>query len=104
MYAIVESGGFQFRVEPGCEIDVPRMTAKVGEKVRLERVLFYGAEDGSSTIVKPTIDSAHVEAEVLSHGSGDKVLVQKFKRRKDYRRLLGQRARTTRLRVLSIEK
>ncbi|MFH1681237.1 MAG: 50S ribosomal protein L21 [Candidatus Eisenbacteria bacterium] len=104
MFAIVESGGFQFRAQPGGVIDVPRIRAEVGEKVRLPRVLFLEGEDGSRVVGNPTVEGASAEAEVLAHGKGEKVLVQKFKRRKGYRRLLGQRACYTRIRVLSVER
>lgn len=104
LFAIVESGGCQFRVEPGSVIEVPLLQAEPGEKVRLGRVLLLEVEDGSRTVGNPVVENASAEAEVLGHGRGEKVLAQKFKRRKGYRKLLGQRARHTKLRVLSIER
>lgn len=102
MYAIVETGGFQFRVEPGCEIEVPRMQEEVGSRVSLARILYMEKEDGSRLVGMPTVANAQAEAEVVSHGRGDKVLVFKFKKRKKYRRLRGFRSHHTRLKILSI--
>ncbi len=102
MFAIVKTGGFQFRVEPGSVIEVPRIQAEVGEKVRLGPVLLVSGEDGAPTIGTPHVEGAHAEAEVLAHGMGDKVLAQKFRRRKGFRKVLGSRPHYTRLRVLQI--
>ncbi|MBN1826362.1 MAG: 50S ribosomal protein L21 [Candidatus Eisenbacteria bacterium] len=104
MYAIVETGGFQFRVEPGAEIEVPKRIEDVGEKVTLSRVLYWEDEEGSRHVGTPTIESVRAEAEVVGHGRGEKVLVYKFKRRKKYRRLIGSRSHNTRLRILAIER
>ena len=103
MYAIVETGGFQFRVEPGAEIEVPKRTGDVGEKVTLPRVLFWEDGEGARHVGTPTIENVRAEAEILGHGRGDKVLVFKMKRRKKYRRLIGSRSHHTRLRILGIE-
>lgn len=102
MYAIVEQGGFQFRVTPGAEIEVPRIDAEVGEKVTISRVLLLEDASGAHTIGTPLVENATAEAQVVSHGKGDKILVQKFKRRQNYRRIHGHRVHYTRLRVLSI--
>ncbi len=103
MFAILETGGFQYRIAPGEEIEVPSMRAEVGDKVTLSRILFWENE-GSSEIGKPTVENLAAQAEVIGHGRYPKILVQKFKRRKKYRRLLGHRTPYTRLRILSIEK
>lgn len=102
MYAIVEQGGFQFRVTPGAEIEVPKMDAEIGEKVTLSRVLLIEKEGGETAIGNPLIENASARCEVVGHGKGDKILVQKFKRRKNYRRIHGHRTHFTRIRVLSI--
>ena len=103
MFAIVETGGFQYRIAPGEEIEVPSIQAEVGDKVTLSRILVWDG-DGSREFGRPTVENASAIAEVLSHGRGPKVLVQKFKRRKNYRRLLGHRTPYTRLRILSIDR
>ncbi|MFH1278685.1 MAG: 50S ribosomal protein L21 [Candidatus Eisenbacteria bacterium] len=102
MYAIVEQGGFQFRVTQGAEIEVPRLDAEIGEKVTISRVLLIENDGGDRAIGTPVIENASAECEVVAHGKGDKVLVQKFKRRKNYRRIHGHRTHFTRIRVLSI--
>lgn len=102
LFAILETGGFQYRIAPGEEIEVPSMRADVGDKVTLPKILIW-EKDGSCEIGKPAIENVVAEAEVLGHGRYPKVLVQKFKRRKKYRRLLGHRTPYTRLRILSIE-
>ncbi len=103
MFAILETGGFQYRIAPGEEIEVPSMLVEVGDKVTLPRILIW-EKDGSCEIGKPALENVTAEAEVVGHGRYPKVLVQKFKRRKKYRRLLGHRTPYTRLRILSIEK
>lgn len=102
MYAIVETGGFQYRITPGLELEIPRIQAEVGDKVSIPRVLLIEDESGSCTFGTPTVENASAEAEVISHGKGKKILVQKFKRRKKYRRILGHRTQYTRIKVLSI--
>jgi large subunit ribosomal protein L21 len=101
LFAILETGGFQYRIAPGKEIEVPSMRAEVGDKVTLSKVLMW-EKDGSCEIGKPALENVVAEAEVIAHGRYPKVLVQKFKRRKKYRRLLGHRTPYTRLKILSI--
>ena len=103
MFAIVETGGFQYRIAPGEEIEVPIIPADVGDEVTLPRILVWDG-DGTLEVGRPTVENASAKAEVLAHGRGPKVLVQKFKRRKNYRRLLGHRTPYTRLRILSIDR
>jgi len=104
VFAIVESGGQQFRVAPGSEIEVPRVEGEVGDKVTLSRVLMVGGDDGSCDVGSPALDNVRAQAEILVQGKAPKVLVQKFKRRKNYRRILGHRAHITRLKIVSIGK
>ncbi|NNE10383.1 MAG: 50S ribosomal protein L21 [Gemmatimonadetes bacterium] len=101
MYAIIETGGFQYKIAPDEEIEVPIMKADVGEKVTLDRVLMI-ENDGARQFGRPTVEGMAVKAEVVAQGRYPKILVQKFKRRKNYRRLLGHRTSYTRLRILSI--
>ncbi len=103
MFAIVETGGFQYRIEPGEEIEVPILDAEVGDKITLERILLW-ENDGTREVGRPTLENVAAEAEVLAFGRYPKVLVQKFKRRKNYRRILGHRTSYARLRILSIGK
>ena len=87
MYAIVEVLGQQFKVEEGKKVFVHRMqNAEIGSKIELEKVLLID-NDGNVTVGVPTVEGAKVEAEVLAHVRGEKVLVFHKKRRKGYRKL-----------------
>jgi large subunit ribosomal protein L21 len=102
LFAIVETGGFQFRVEPGSVIEVPRIRAAIGEKVRLAPVLLLVGDDGSRAVGTPHVESASAEAEVVEHNRGMRVLAQRYRRRKAYRKVIGSKAHYTKLRILGI--
>lgn len=89
MYAVVEIAGSQFEVEPGDIIEVPRLNAEPEQKVEFKKILLAGS-DGKTSIGDPYVNGT-VEAEVLEHFKGSKVLVFKKKRRKGYRKLNGHR-------------
>jgi large subunit ribosomal protein L21 len=101
VYAVIESGGKQYRVSSGQELALEKIPAKEGETVRLDRVLLIQGEQGV-TVGVPTIPGASVTAEVLSQGRGRKVIVFKKKRRKNYRRTNGHRQAQTRVRITDI--
>lgn len=102
MYAIVEAGGQQWRVEPGSQLVVNRLDGDVGHQHVLERVLL--ASDGKNIQVgRPYLTGAQVLCEVLEHRKGDKVVAYKFRRRENYRRTRGHRQLLTKLLVKSIE-
>ena len=101
MYAIVEHQGFQYRVTPDQVVQISKTVAEPGSTLTLDRVLFL--HDGASAKVgAPIVEDAAVEAEVVSHGRGKKIIVGKFKRRKDYRRKKGHRQDYTEIRIKSI--
>ena len=101
MYAIVECKGFQYRVEPDQVVRVPLIEGDPGSALTLDRVLLVN--DGKETRVgTPVIEGAQVKAEVVGHGRGKKIIVGKFKRRKDYRRKKGHRQDYTEIKVQSI--
>lgn len=102
MYAIVEILGQQFKVEEGKRLFVHRMQAEQGSKVEFEKVLLID-KDGAITVGAPTVEGAKIEAEVLSHVRGEKVLVFHKKRRKGYRKLNGHRQDFTELKINSIK-
>ncbi len=103
MYAIIETGGFQFRVEPGMKLNVPSIDSGEGDSIKLERVLLIG--DGDDVEVgAPLLASASVDAEVLQHGRGKKIVVYKRKRRKGYERTQGHRQDYTRIEIKSISR
>ena len=103
MYAIIKSGGKQFRAVPGQTIKVPSLTAEPGEKVTFGDVLVTGGDDGI-TVGAPTVDGVSVTGEVVRHGKARKVIIFKWKRRKNYRRKQGHRQGFTEVRIGEIRK
>jgi len=102
MFAIVETGGKQYKVTVGQTIDVERIEANVGESIALERVLMIS--DGDTTRVgQPIVDNVRVAATVLEHGKGPKQIVFKFRPKQRYQRKKGHRQQYTRLRIDAIE-
>jgi large subunit ribosomal protein L21 len=101
MFSIIEHAGFQFKVSPGETIKVPRIDAEKGSEISLGRVLFT-ADDEAVSIGTPCIENATVTARVIDHGKGEKILIVKKKRRKDYQRKNGHRQQYTTLEILSI--
>lgn len=98
MYAVFQTGGKQFRAEPGGRIRIPSLDVDAGETVTFDEVLL--ASDGDDVSVgQPTVDGASIKAEVLRHGRDDKIIVFKRKRRKRYRRKKGHRQKFTEIRV-----
>lgn len=101
MYAIIETGGKQVRVEPGNRIKVERLRGEVGDNVQFDSVLLVS--DGTQTVIgTPHVEDTPVIAKILDHGRGKKIRVIKMKRRKNYRRTQGHRQNYTELEVLSI--
>ncbi len=101
MYAIIESGGKQYRVEPGAVVALERIPGDVGTQVELDRVLLIS--DGTTVKVgKPTLSGARVISEIVAQTRGEKIDVFKFKRRKKYRRKTGHRQELTKVRIAEI--
>jgi large subunit ribosomal protein L21 len=98
MYAIIRSGDKQFRAEPGLTLKVPAIEAEVGDTVTFEEVLVTGGDDGVN-VGAPLVEGATVTAEVLRHGKGRKVIIFKWKKRKNYRRKQGHRQKFTEIRI-----
>ncbi|NJO92303.1 MAG: 50S ribosomal protein L21 [Chloroflexia bacterium] len=101
MYAIVEIAGQQFKVEKEKKIFVHRLDNQVGDKIEFDKVLLVDNE-GDVKIGAPTVDGAKIEAEVIDHVRGDKVIVFKKKRRKGYQKQNGHRQDFTRIEIKSI--
>lgn len=100
-YAVVETGGKQYRVEKGTVLDVERLDAEAGKKLDLDRVL--ALSDGKKLAVgTPVVSGAHVSVEVLEHIRGPKVVAFKRKRRKGYRKKQGHRQELTKIKVLNL--
>ncbi len=102
-YAIMRSGGKQYRAEQEARLRVPRLSAAEGDEIEIDDVLFYSAGAGESRVGNPSVTGVKVRAKVLSHGLGKKVIVKKFKRRKNYLRTRGHRQPYTLIEVLGIE-
>jgi large subunit ribosomal protein L21 len=101
VYAIIESGGKQFKVRPDRRVRVPSLQGEVGERVTFDRVLFASGGDGSS-VGAPTVTGATVTGEIVGHGRGTKVVVFKYKRRHRYRKKTGHRQGYTEVAILDI--
>lgn len=98
MYAIIRTGGKQFRAEPGKTIRVPSLAAEPGEQVTFGEVLVAGTDDGFQ-VGTPTVSGAEVTGEIVKHGKARKVIIFKWKRRKNYRRKQGHRQQYTDVRI-----
>ena len=98
MYAIVESGGRQYRAEEGHSFDVEKLPYEVGDQIELENVLLLADGDGVK-IGQPTVAGASVKATVVDQYRGKKIFVWKYKPKKRYRRRKGHRQSYTRLRI-----
>lgn len=101
-YAVVVDGGRQYRVMEGQVIEIDFRHLAAGSEVVFEEVLAV-SKSGQLTIGKPKVSGATVKAEVVGLVQGKKIYVQKFKRRKNYRRRTGHRALTTKIRIASIQ-
>jgi len=101
MYAIIEDGGRQYKVEEGQQLEVDYRDLPAGEPLSFQRVLAYRDESGLR-IGRPALDSVTVTAEVLGVGQGPKLVVQKMRRRKNVRRRTGHRQLFTRVQIKQI--
>jgi large subunit ribosomal protein L21 len=98
MYAIIRSGDKQFRAEPGQTLKVPTIDAEIGATVTFDQVLLAGGDDDVKVGV-PTLEGASVTAEIVRHGKGKKIIIFKWKKRKNYRRKQGHRQGFTEVRI-----
>ncbi|QDV11078.1 50S ribosomal protein L21 [Rosistilla oblonga] len=102
MYAIFVDGGKQYRAEPGQEIDIDYRDVGQGESLDFPKVLAIGSDDGFK-LGSPTVSGASVKVSVLGPKQGEKVYVEKFRRRQNSKRRTGHRQLYTRVRIESIE-
>lgn len=100
MYAVIKTGGKQYRVSEGQKLFVEKLPGQVGDKVALDQVLFVSGD--SPKIGQPIIAGASVAAEIVDQGRGKKIVVFKFRRRKNYRRKTGHRQPYTELKITGI--
>ena len=101
MYAVVKTGGKQYRVSAGQKLKVEQIPADVGAEITLDQILMVG-EGESVKIGAPTVSGASIKATVVSHGRHDKVKIFKMRRRKHYQKHQGHRQNYTELRIDAI--
>jgi large subunit ribosomal protein L21 len=99
-YAIIRSGGKQFRVEPGATLRVPSLEKQAGDSIEFDVLVSGGGDE--TKVGAPLVDGVKVTGTVVGHGRGEKVIVYKFKRRKQYRRKQGHRQDFTTVKIDSI--
>jgi len=102
MYAVLVTGGKQYRVQEGDVLFVEKLNAEVETTVELNQILAVGKEDGL-IVGKPVVEGAKVVAKVLAQGKAKKIIVFKFKRKKDYRKKQGHRQAFTKIQIEKIE-
>lgn len=102
MYAVIRTGGKQYRVSEGDTVEVEKLPVDVGQEVQITDVLLVGTEN-DTRIGRPNVKGATVACKVVFKGLAPKVIVYKFKRRKNYRRMHGHRQQFTRLLVQGIK-
>jgi large subunit ribosomal protein L21 len=106
MHAIIETGGKQFRVAPGDVVRIPKLDGEPGAEIALGKVLAVFKEGGENKegelLVGGTVGDARVNATIAGHDRGDKILVFKFKRKKQYKRTQGHRQDYTEVRIRDI--
>ena len=102
MFAVIRSGGKQYRVNQGGSLRVEKLAGDVGSEITLDDVLMVG-EEGDVKIGAPTVDGASVSGTIVAQGRGPKLTIFKMKRRKGYRRKYGHRQDYTEIRVDSIK-
>lgn len=101
MYAIVATGGKQYRVKEGEKLRIEKLTAEAGDTVELDKVLLVG-EGEDVKVGAPYLDGAKVTAKVAANGRGDKVKIVKFRRRKHSRKQMGHRQSYTEIEITGI--
>ena len=102
MYAIISDGGRQYKVEAGQVINLDYRDLPSGETLTLDQVLLVGGGDATLQLGKPLVSGATVTAEVVGVKQGDKLYIQKMRRRKNYRRRTGHRQMYTQVKISQI--
>ena len=102
MYAVIQTGGKQYKVAPGEEVNVEKLDGEVGDQIYFDKVLLV-SKDGSVTVGKPVLENTRVVARITRQGRGPKIVVFKFRRRKGYRKKQGHRQDFTGVKIVEIE-
>ena len=100
MYAVIKTGGKQYRVAEGDKLHVEKLTGNAGDEISFDQVLLVGGD--SPKVGTPTIAGASVKAKIVSQDRGEKIIVFKLKRRKNYRRKQGHRQPYTQIQITGI--
>jgi len=103
MYAVIKTGGKQYKVAQDDVLTVERLTGEAGDTLSLDQVLMVGGGEGGLKMGSPVVDGALVKAEVVSHVRGPHLTIFKKRRRKNHRRKNGHRQDLTQIRIVSIE-
>jgi large subunit ribosomal protein L21 len=102
MYAVIQTGGKQYRVAPGQELRVEKLDGAVGDEIFFDNVLLVSKDD-NVTVGKPVLENIRVQAKITRQGRGPKIIVFKYKRRKGYRKKQGHRQDYTGVKITQIE-
>ncbi len=101
MFAVIKTGGKQYRVSKGDIIRIEKLTGEVGDEIILDNVLMVGSGD-DVRIGNPVVDNARIVTKITRHGRGNKIIVFKHKRRKNYRKKQGHRQSFTEVKITAI--
>lgn len=102
MYAVIQTGGKQYRVSEGDVLNVEKLDVEAGQEVVFDKVLTV-VNDGEVTVGKPVVDGAKVTAKVVEHGKGEKIFVFKYRAKVNYRKRQGHRQPYTQVEIKTIE-
>lgn len=102
MYAVIQTGGKQYKVGPGEELSVEKLDGNVGDEVYFDKVLLVSEED-KVKVGRPVLENTKVIAKITKQARGPKIVIFKYKRRKGYRKKQGHRQNFTGLRVIEIK-
>ena len=103
MYAIIEACGKQYKVAQGDVVFFEKLDAEEGKKVKFDNVILVSEDNGKVEVGNPYVKDAKVEGKVVSHGKGKKILVYKYKAKKNYRRTQGHRQPYTKVEITSVK-
>ncbi len=102
MFAVLKTGGKQYKVAKGDTIQVEKLAGEVGEKIKLDKILMVVDDDDNVKVGQPVLEGAMVKAEIVDQARHKKIIIFKMKRRKNYRRKAGHRQPFTALKIVDI--